>query len=303
MTNRISTRTLHDSIAQAISSSNQRVMKLQQGLGDGRAIRVPSDDPVGAHQAMFFREQIRAGGQYERSVDTTLSQLTATETALQQIQDVLGDLRSLQASGSDDATGPEARRVMAGQVRDFEEQLVSLGNTRFSGRYLFAGQKTLSAPLLTTRDAEGKVSGVSLNPVGVGGDVKRQLAPDLSLTINVKVTDLFGEGADFFTSMESLTAALLNNDGEKIRALTDSMDQAQARVNDATTGVGSLINRAENMKTRLEQDTTNYESSRSRVEDLDMARAVVDFQSQQTALQAALAAGSKILNLSLLDYL
>lgn len=303
MPGRISTRTLHESIAQSIGAANQKVLKLQQGLGDGRAVRRPSDDPVRTHQSMLFREQIRAGDQYERTLSGTISVLSATESAMQDMQDILADLRALQASASDDSVGAEGRQVIAAQIGDAMELLVSLGNTQYAGRYLFGGRQTLSPPLVVRRTSEGTTESVGLSPGGVAGSLKRQVSADVSLTINVTAVDLFGQGAELFSTLGEFRGALLRNDGDAIRSAAEKLDRAGERVSDATTVIGSLMSRAESLHLQVQQERVSYEDGRSRAEDLDMARAIVDFQSQQVALQAALSSGSRILNLSLLDFL
>jgi len=303
MSDRISTLTLHDAVARAIAASNQRVMKLQQGLADGRAVRKSSDDPVLAHQSMMYREQIRSTGQYVRTAEDSLSLLSATETALQQMQDTLGEIRALQTTGSDDAVGIEDRRVLAQESGQLTEELLAAGNTRHAGRYIFGGRQTLSAPLAAQRDEENALQTVAYNPAGVTGAIRRALGPDLSLTINIPAVDLFGEGAELFRTLRGLEDALSAGNGEQIRSYAEKLDAAQNRVTDATTTVGSWMNRLETMQERMQQDLVSFENGRSRAEDLDVARSIVDFQTHQAALEAALAAGSRILSLNLLDFI
>ena len=70
-TQRISTQTLYDVDRRTPSArATSSVLKLQLSIADGRAMRTPSDDPVRAHQAMWYREQMRATEQYERSLQT-----------------------------------------------------------------------------------------------------------------------------------------------------------------------------------------------------------------------------------------
>jgi len=303
MTIRISTRSLHEGISDSIAAASQRTLKLQQGLGDGKAVRTVSDDPVRAHQAMWFRERIRAADQYERGIEGVSAYLSNTESTLSQIQDTLGELMSLQTSAADDALGEEGRAALAIKVDQMIELLFELGNTRYAGLYVFGGQRTLDPPLTIERSAEGAPSAVSFNPQGIGRPITRQVGQDLSLTINVTATDVFGEDGELFKQLVQLRDELLANNGDGIRGMAEALDEASERVSIATTSIGSLINRTETLKTRLGEERISYEDGRSRAEDLDVARAIVDFQSEQVSLQAALEAGSRILNLSLLDFI
>jgi flagellar hook-associated protein 3 FlgL len=300
---RISTVGLNQAISDAISASSQRMLKLQQGLGDGKAVRTPSDDPVRAQQAMWYRERIRASEQYSRNVETVSSTLSNTDSTLTQIQDAVAQLNSLVTSAGDDSLGADGRAALATEVDQLSEQLAELGNSRYAGTYLFGGTRSLTPPLQVQRDAQGNIQSITLTDQGSSGAVKRQVDQDLSLTINVKPADLFGKDGGLFTQLKSLREALQANDGGRIRAMSSEFTQASDRVSTASTAIGALIQRTDALKSRLAEQTTNYQSGLSQAEDLDMAQAAVDLQSEQLSLQAALEAGSRILNLSLLDYL
>jgi flagellar hook-associated protein 3 FlgL len=302
MSGRISTRTMYEGISSSIARASARASRLQQGLGDGRAVRTPSDDPVRAHQAMWYREQLRANDQYERNLEGIKSQLSATDTVLGQIQDVLAQVRTLQTSGADDSIGKDGRAALASQIDQTMELLAELGNSRYAGIYLFAGHRTLEAPVVSQRGKDGKIEQVSFNPRGTEGDLIRSAGPEVSLTINVTASDVFGDGAELFARLKDLRSALAANDGDRIRNLGGVLDQQLDRVTEAATTIGSLEGRVEGLQSRIQQDRQSYEEGRSSAEDLDVAKAVVEFQTEQAALQAALASGSRILNMSLLDY-
>lgn len=303
MTDRISTKTLHDSIAATIGLRSQKLLKLQMSLSDGRAVRTPSDDPVGAHLSMWFREQTRANDQYERNVQGAITHLNNAEGLMANLADLIHEVRVLQTTGANDSTGADGRHALATQVNELIELFVSLGNDRFAGTYSLGGTNTLEAPLKTERDAEGRIIGVTPTRPGAGADRVRRLGPDVLLTINVDGADLFGGDASAFRTLIDLRDSLEANDGDAVRAAAAPLDDFLERVLRATAGVGALVGRAEALLERVNSDRVQYEAGRARAEDVDMARALVEFQQEQTALEAALNAGSRILNQGLLDYL
>jgi flagellar hook-associated protein 3 FlgL len=300
---RISTKTLHDGIAEAIGRRNQELLKLQMQISDGRAVRAPSDDPVRAQQAMWFRERSRANAQYERSLQSVTTTLSATENTLNSISDVLSEARDLQVRGANDALEGDARASYAAQVNQEIELMLSLANDQFAGTYTFGGRNSLQAPYIATRDKSGRITGVKVNPHGIDGGLVRQVGPDVSLTINVLGTDLFGKDAAAFQSLIDLRTALEKGTGDQIRAAGNPLAVALNRVVKANSDTGALMGRVEALLARAGRDQVNYEDGRSRAEDLDVAKAMVDFQQDQVALQAALKSGSQILNMSLLDYI
>ena len=303
MTFRISTRALHDTISQAILDSQQKVLQLQRGLADGRAIRQPSDDPVGTNVVMQFRERLRANAQYQKNMDVALSHLTSVDSTLFMIQEQIIQAQTIEVQGADDSQGQNARDALAREIDQIAQALVDLGNTRFAGVHIFGGTQTLDPAYNGQLDDQGLLTSVGVNPNGIGGKVVRQVGRDLSLSIHVSGDDVFGGDGELFQTLLELRDALLAGDREAIQATGDRLETAQDRVVGTHTFVGSLLTRAEALKGRLQADEITNESGRTAIEDLDVARALLDFNQNQVALQAALDAGSRILQSSLLNYL
>jgi flagellar hook-associated protein 3 FlgL len=302
-TPRISTRTLYDAIAASVGARNQQILKLQLSVADGRAVRVPSDDPVRAQQAMWYREQKRESEQYERTLQSVTVSLSATENTLNNISDVVSEARDLQVRGSNDALEGDARSAYAAQVDQELELLLSLANDRFAGTYTFGGRNNMEAPYVAQRDSTGRIIGVSTNPQGIEGKLVRRVGPDVLLTVNVAGADLFGKDGAAFQSLLDLRQALEAGDGDKIRAMAVPMESVLDRVAKASSVQGALSGRVEALLGRAGRELISYEDGRSQAEDLDVARAMVDLQQEHLALQAALKSGAQILSLSLLDYI
>ena len=303
MTFRISTRALHDTISQAVLDSQQTVLQLQRGLADGRAIRKPSDDPVGTNVVMQYRERLRANEQYQKNMEVVLSHLNAVDSTMFMIQEQIIQAQSIQVRGADDSQGQDARNALAREIDQIAQAVIDLGNTRFAGVYIFGGTRTLEPAYETQLDENGFVASVEKNPNGIDGDVRRQVGRDLSLSIHVSGDDVFGVDQELFQTLLDLRDALLAGDREAIQATHDRLEAAQDQVLGTHTFVGSLLTRAEALKGRLQADEVTNESGRTRIEDIDVARALLDFNQNQVALEAALDAGSRILQSSLLNYL
>lgn len=303
MSFRVSTRALHDTISRAVLDSQQTVLRLQRGLADGRAIRQASDDPVGTNVAMQFRERLRANEQYQKNMEVALSHLNAVDSTLFMIEEQVLQARSIQVRGADDSQGQDARDALAREIDQIAQALVDLGNTQFADISVFGGTRTLEPPYEATFDDEGFIVSVEKNPNGIQGEVRRQVGRDLSLSIHVSGDDVFGEDRELFQTLLDLRDALRAGDLDAILATHDRLAESEDRVVGQHTFVGSLLTRAEALKGRLAADEVTNESGRTRIEDLDVARALLDFNQNQVALEAALDAGSRILRASLLDYL
>jgi len=93
-------------------------------------------------------------------------------------------------------------------------------------------------------------------------------------------------------------------------AVTDDLTKQIKLVQDAqnhvltrTAEIGGRQRRLELLEARYEQDNINYESMRSDAEDADMAEVILYLKMAETVYQAALSAGARIIQPTLMDFL
>lgn len=110
--------------------------------------------------------------------------------------------------------------------------------------------------------------------------------------------------SDFFGVLEDLASAVRHGDTEGIsNSLLPEIDKAMDDVLQARSFEGALQVRYESARRRLSNDKISMTDLYSRVMDVDMAEAAMEFQSAQVAYQATLAAMSKVVQQTLVDYL
>jgi flagellar hook-associated protein 3 len=81
------------------------------------------------------------------------------------------------------------------------------------------------------------------------------------------------------------------------------VDGAMTQLQGARSRAGEALNRIDLAETRLSASTLAAESDRSSAEDIDMVKAISDFQTQQTSYSAALQSYATVQKMSLFDYL
>lgn len=81
------------------------------------------------------------------------------------------------------------------------------------------------------------------------------------------------------------------------------IDAALGRLHAARGLAGDLLNRADTIDSNQQTKSVQVQSDRSRAEDLDMVKAISDFQNQQTGYSAALQTYAQVQRLSLFNYL
>ncbi len=159
-------------------------------------------------------------------------------------------------------------------------------------------------------------NGITIEDLTFGGDAlrieRRNLSPAIDdLGLNVASDNGRIEGEDRnpvrvegpFGALLALREALDHDDtqaisaaGRELAAALEKMQEVQGR---AAAKAAAMQDRA----ARIEDETVATRVLESDVRDVDMTEAIVRYQQVQIALQANLATASKIMNLSLLDYL
>ena len=296
---RITHTTLSRRILDDASAASTRLQATQRKLSSGRELTRPSDDPTAVARAIELRGELEGAQQGRRNVDEASGWTDVTDSALSSITEALQRAREQIVRAGTDSAGPVARRAVAAEIRGLVETMKHSANANHGGRYVFAGTATQTPPYTV---------GASDAYAGDGGQIQRQIGPGVSVTVNVTGPEVFGTGAEDMlgilrTAVEHLESGTAL-DGERLRNEDlVAVDGALDRLTAVRAKVGATVNRLDAAGTRLADLEVSTLRLLSETEDVDIARAMIDFSTQQAALQAALKAGASIVQTSLLDFL
>ena len=303
---RISNNMVSLQVLENIRRNLDRLTRLQTQLASARRINAPSDDPQGAARAVEIRSDRASTAQFQRNINEAGSNLEATETALQSALDLLTRVREVTVRAADDSQGPLERQGAAELVDQYLEDLLGVGNTLHDNRFLFGGQESLTAPYAATRNAQGQITAVTANPRGIDGQILTEIDTGVQVALNLSGEDAFGTAADpdyAFDILITLRDDLQAGNVAGIRAALADLDSAINRALVSTTVVGSRLSRLSLASSHLDGDDLAQADLLSRIEDADMAEAMMQFQKEETIYQVALAAGARLLQPSLVDFL
>jgi flagellar hook-associated protein 3 FlgL len=189
--------------------------------------------------------------------------------------------------------GSPERASAAKTVQNMLEEIVSLANTDVGGRFIFGGSSTDAAPFAQDGTYNGdnnpftiKVGQASTVEVGKDGEAVFK-----------------SPGMDIFQTMTDLKTALENNNVGGIQTAISELGEFFDHTNTQISDVGSKTLRMQ-VKENIFQDIEISKMERlSQIEDADLAAAIIDLKTKELAYQAALASSSRIMELSLTNYL
>jgi flagellar hook-associated protein 3 FlgL len=290
-------RVTHGSIAKNVLANLQgnisRMSETQQRLSSGKQINRPSDSPSGTASAMELRAQLAQQQQYVRNVDDGMAWLNAADGALQGVDEKVARARSIVLQGmSAGSSGQTTRDALAADIRALSESIRVEANTTYLNRPVFAGNSD---------KGEAYTAAGGFN--GDGGQVVRTVGANTKVAVNVDGKAVFGDGADSIFNVLSTIATKLETDPGALTAELDRLDVRAATIRNGLSTVGARSNQLERMRQSADDMALNVSQSLSDVEDIDLPQTITDLQLQQTAYQAALAAGARVVQPSLIDFL
>ena len=299
---RITNNTITSQSLSGLQANMAALLKVSQQVSSGNRLTAASDDPTAATQIMSASGSLRAIDQYSANVTQANSRVSAEDTALQQISDLLSRAKELGIAQSGSTATADTRTTANAEVQQIFQQIVSIGNTKFGDEYLFGGQTSTTPPFAATGNG-ATLSYTTTNPQG-----QRSVAIGAGQTIAAGHDGsqvLLSSGVlDAVKSLsESLDPSGPAYGQSGISSALTSLDTAFQNVQSLVGEVGGTANRLTVTQQNLDAYKTNVTTLKSNLSDTDLESAITEMTSRQTAYQGAMLATSKVMGLTLTDYL
>jgi len=298
---RITPQILVDSVLADIRGAHGRLAETQRMLATGRRINAPSDDPVGATRAIGIRTSIANVNQFLENIREADTFAGESETTLRAIIDNIHRARELTVRGATGTLDQQQRDAIALEINEILEAIVDLANTKSNSRYLFSGTRTRVTPFVSTI-VGGEITAVSY--AGNSSSFSAIVSPGVTVEMNLPGDQVFQNFQDTFQALIDIRDDLRASDTDSLSNVRlGEIDDAMTALLDATALFGAKMNRLDLIGQRLEDQSLSLTTLLSETEEADFMEAIVQLESQESALQAALNAGVRVLQPSLLDYI
>ena len=284
-------------ILNGLQLDNQQQDQALQQISSGQKLNSLSDDPAAAASLVLQRTESSSDTQYLQNISTLTSSLNVADSALSSVVEALTSAQSIGVEGADSTLNSSNRQALAQQIQGIQQEVVGLANTTYNGEYLLSGTATTTQPYVADTSS---TSGVQYN-----GDIKSnsvEISQGEAVPTSLPGTQLFSNAqTNVFQSLQDLYNAL-NSDGD-IAGATTEVQNALTYVSAQQAFYGNTLDRLQSAQSFLTQEQTQLTESESSTLAVDMATAVTDLSQTETTEQALLAAGSKVSQLNLFDYL
>ena len=276
-----------------LQASLQRQTALYDQATSRRLLNRPSDDPTATASALGVRSDQAANAQYARNADNGDAWLTTADSTLTSVEAIMNRVRDLTVQGSNDgALSPEAKEAVATELDGLKKSLLSLANTTYLGRTVFAGNSN---------------AGVAFQPdytfTGVAGStVDRRVGPDSTVRVDSDGAAVFGTGANSVFALLDNTVSDLRS-GVNTGPRLGEIDNRMKAIVGEHAEIGGCQTRIDKAKDTLAVNSNSLEGQRASLEDVDLSKVLLDLKTQDVNYQTAIAVTAKVLQPTLMDFL
>lgn len=312
---RVATNAYTDAMLNQYNVLAGRQYTLQGEASTGLAVQAPSDNPVAMENTLNYAAEKAAQQQYGANINTLQSRADVIYGALQTLQTVTTRAGEIVTSAGSPTASSSDLNSYADEVNKLIQQVVTAANTKdpSTGQYLFGGTASGTPPYTTTTDANGNITSVTYNGDSTVNQTEIGAGQTTSVDVPGANTGTNGarglitdsqSGADLLNHLIALrndlqagnTTAISGTDNTNLQS-----DENNIAYQVANNGV--VQNQLTAAATFATNRTQSLDTMISNTSSADLVQTMVQLNSAQTAYQAALESGAKIMQLSILNYI
>lgn len=304
MSLRVTQGMMHLQLTRNLNRNLTQMEQLQMQATTGRKINKASDDPVGITYSLRYRTELSATEQYQKNVDSALSWLDFNDTVVGQAGDVLLRVKDLVTQGANGTNPDLALGNIKSEVEQLRKQLIDIANSKINGKYVFNGEQFDKPPYDTSDPAM-----VAREVAGDTGKIQYAVGVNTQLDINFTTSQVFGDadlagsGDNVFSVLDRIISSLNAGNHGDVSAEITNLDSSIDRMLNVRSEIGARVNRVELIQNRMTDLGINLTDMKSRVEDADYEKLLIDTKINENIYQASLSVGAKVISKSLVDFL
>jgi flagellar hook-associated protein 3 FlgL len=296
---RVTDRGLANARINWVAQGRGRLADEERAIATGRRIEQASDDPAAASQLMRSDIRLQRIGQYERNANIARLWTGAADGALQAVSTNLARAKTLAVQAGNDTLGTVELAALATDIRAIAAEVRTSANTKVQGRPVFAGTAGAADAYDTANAYLGDTTTVQLT-IDSGENVD----------IGIPGPEVFGVAnpgdplnGSVFEMLTALADAIEIGDKPTVLNGIEAIDVATTRVGQGQGTVGAISQQLDAAEIRHGNERLATQKTVSEIRDTDVAEAIIRLRSAEAGYQATLAATSRGVSISLLDFI
>lgn len=161
---RISQTMMSSMFLQDMHGSLKRLMEVEEQIASQQKYSRPSDNPSEVTRGMTVGTSIARNDQYQRNLNDAVTWLSNTDTALEQVTNLVSSIREQVVYACDGGLSRVDREALASDIAAMKDELIQTANFDVEGRFLLSGYDTSTKPFaddgtghVTYRGDDGRI--------------------------------------------------------------------------------------------------------------------------------------------------
>lgn len=289
---RVSSYEQYHGVQKNLSKIQGQMATQQAQMATGVKYQRPSDSPVDSKQLEVIKHSVEKIEQYKKNVDDATGILATVETSLSAGYGILDTVNQTALQAMNDTYTESDLKALAKVVDSSIQQMVSVGNTKHLGKYVFSGEKY-------TQEAFA-YDGNTITYEGSQNKVDFNITPYISTTV-IKGGDYVLQKT--IEDMIGIRDAILSGDKALLSDTLVAHKSNMDNISNYQAEVGVDIKSLETSMEGFHEQTMNLEQRRSMVEDVDYVELMVDYSATQRMYEGSLKATAMMFQTSILNYM
>jgi len=296
----IASESFIQTLTNELEQQTSNISDLQLQLSTGQALNRASDNPAAVTQVLALSSQAAQLTSWQNNVQTATSWLGIANSTANNILTTLQSARTLLLQAMNSGTQSSSTyQALGTQLQGVSNNLLSLSNTQYADRAIFAG----TSASLQAYDASGNYLGnadVSTVVIGPGSGVGE------AVNLSVPGSALFGPGAsNAFATLSGAISALQSGapPPSSISLALNELDAVISGAQQASAVLGQSSQMVTSAAANLATEIATIESNRANLENVNVAGVTTQLTLETTDYQAALWATSKAVPETLVNFL
>jgi len=302
---RVTSNTYSNLVINSSQSSQQQLAQIQQEISTGNTVQFASDDPLTYQEASQTQNTLAQLNAYTASAQVATTATTANNSAMTSLHQLVANASEL-ATGATGTMSTSDLQNIGTEVSALLTQITTIANqTDSSGNYMFGGTSN-TAPLNTSTAAfnTGTNGTTSSIEVGQGNSVQTSIVAGNPTSGTSGFLYDSTSGVNVIAAIQQTVTDLNNGDATAVQstdlpALNKALDLVSSYVG-STAASMSAVTTATNS---LTSQTTAATDQLNALTQTNLPTATIQLQQIQNQYEAALEAGSRVLQLSIMNYL
>ncbi len=307
---RITSKNLQRTYLRGLNSNIKKLSDSNERLNTGRRFSKLSQNVIDGSRALNVRDLLARNETFVGNAHQMQLQLSSQEEKMMQIQTLVQDAQELMTRGYSDTNSEDDKLIIGNQMDSIKESIIQIINSKSVDRYTFASLSNEKPISRVGSDVFFYGQNVDENDGSVFSKGSFNVSVGNMIDIGQPAIEVLGHGVDasgisnnLIKLLDQISTSISTSDkthqGTFVTKMNDKANELLMRISD----IGMKTNYLEATISRLSDEKISLTTQQNNLEAIDFEEEVIFNKSHEMAWQISLQLGTKVLPMSIFDFM